>query len=458
MNSNKMIDNKQCILFLGLISDALEDAIVVVDKNGFIIDMSHEYRKFLKIEGNVIGKHVTEVIENTRLHLIPKTGRKEFADLQQIKGQTIVATRVPIVINGEIVGAIGKVLFKDTDDLSELNKKVRSMEGELVKYKSALSIENTAKYDLENIITKNEEIIGLKEKIVHIAKTNSDILIQGESGTGKELFAHSIYRNSKRLGKPFVKVNCSAIPYELMESELFGYEEGAFTGARRGGKIGKFEAADSGIIFLDEIGELPLNMQGKLLRVLQEREIEKIGAVKEKKIDIRVIAVTNRDLEEMVKEGTFRLDLYHRLNVVSLYIPPLRDRVEDIDILSKYLVKRLAEFEEIDVVGISKETIELLKAYPWYGNVRELKNTLERAINFLEEDTVIEPKHLPPNMLKSLEGYKVRNLKLAIENLEREEIVKALFVSGGNKVEAAEKLGISRTNLYKKISEYKIDM
>ena len=458
MKARSIIENKDFIRVFTFIMDALEDAIVIVDRNGFIIDMSYEYRKFLNIRGEVVGKHVTDVIENTRLHLVCKTGKKEFADLQKINTQSIIATRVPIIINGEIIGAIGKVLFKDTDDLGEMTKKIRTMEGEISKYKSALSLENSAKYDLENIITKNPEMLELKERIKSIAKTNSDILIQGESGTGKELFAHAIYQNSKRVGMPFVKVNCSAIPYELMESELFGYEEGAFTGARKGGKIGKFEAANGGIIFLDEIGEIPLNMQGKLLRVLEEREIEKLGSVKEKKVDVRVIAVTNRNLEKMVEDGTFRLDLYHRLNIVNLYIPPLRERIEDIEILSNHLVGKLAKFEEIDVFGISKETMEVLKTYPWYGNVRELKNTLERAINFLGDDNIIEPGHLPPNMLINLENIEVNNLKESIENLERIEIVKALFATAGNKVEAARKLGISRTNLYKKIADYKIEL
>ncbi len=458
MELKDIINNEKFIKFFTYIIDALEDAIVIVDKNGFIVDMSYEYRKFLKIEGEVVGKHVTEVIENTRLHLVCKTGKKEFADLQKINTQSIIATRVPIVVDGEIIGAIGKVLFKDTDDLGELTKKIREMENEIMKYKSALDIESIAEYDLENIITINPEMIQLKNRIKSIAKTNSDILIQGESGTGKELFAHAIYKNSRRVGMPFIKVNCSAIPYELMESELFGYEDGAFTGARKGGKLGKFEAADGGIIFLDEIGEIPLNMQGKLLRALEEREIEKLGSIKERKVDVRVIAVTNRNLEKMVEEGTFRLDLYHRLNIVNLYILPLRNRIEDIDILSKHLVEKLARFEEIDVLGISKETMEILKSYPWYGNVRELKNTLERAINFLGDDKVIEPRHLPPNMVINLEQYEINNLKESVENLERREIVRALLATGGNKAETAKKLGISRTNLYKKIEDYKIGL
>lgn len=456
---NRLVGLEESVKFLGRIADALGDAIVLVNKCGYIEMISEEYAKFLNVNSvDVIGEHVTDIIPNTRMHIVAKTGQKEIADLQNVQGQNIVATRAPVLLKGNIIGAIGKVLFKDTEDLNEFHKKIVNMEKEISKYKSVLNFENMAKYNLEDIVSKDQAIIEIKEKIKSIASTNSNVLIQGESGTGKELFAHAIYNNSKRLGKPFIKVNCSAIPYELIESELFGYEDGAFTGARKGGKLGKFEAADGGIIFLDEIGELPLNMQSKLLRVLQEREIEKVGSIDSKIIDVRVIAVTNRDLEKMVAEGTFRLDLYYRLNVVSICIPPLRERIADIELLSNHLINKITSSEDIVVNDVSQETWAILERYNWPGNVRELENSLERAINFLDEDGIIRPDHLPPNILNSLCDNEVVNLKEEIKNLEKREITKALIIFNGNKVESAAKLGISRMSLYKKIEEYNIEV
>ncbi len=443
------------IAFLKLISNTLGDAIVIVDIDGNIVMLSDEYAKFLKVDSEgVVGESVKDVIENTRMQVVVKSGRKEIAHMQMVNGQNIIATRVPIKINGKIIGAIGKVLFKDPEELNEFNKKVVKMEEELFRYKLVLDLEHIAKYDLDDIITKNPYMIKIKEKIKIIAETSSNVLIQGESGTGKELFAHAIYNNSKRYGKPFVKVNCSAIPYELMESELFGYEEGAFTGARKGGKIGKFEAANGGIIFLDEVGELPLNMQSKLLRVLQEREITKVGSLEEKKIDVRVIAVTNRDLEKMVEQGLFRLDLYYRLNVVNICIPPLRSRRGDIEVLIKHLIKKITKEEDLEVKGIDEDTLSIMNNYNWPGNVRELENTLERAINFLDEDRIIRPEHLPPKILEYTEEDTIYNLKESIKELEKREIEKALLITNGNKLQSAEKLGISRVSLYKKIEEY----
>lgn len=284
------------------------------------------------------------------------------------------------------------------------------------------------------------------------------MLILGESGTGKELFAHATHNNSKRKEYPFIKVNCGSIPFELLESELFGYEEGAFTGAKKGGKIGKFKAADKGTIFLDEIGDLPMNMQVKLLRVLQDKEIERIGSNYTEKIDVRIISATNKDLEKMTQEGKFRLDLYYRLNVISIHIPPLRERKEDIPILSRYLVEKISKDENIEVGGIENTSIEYLNKYDWPGNVRELENIIERAINFLEEEKVIKPKHLPAKItgIVKEKDRNIKSLKSTVEEVERECIIDSIMMADGNKTKAAEMLGISRTSLYEKILKYNI--
>ncbi|NLV89721.1 MAG: sigma 54-interacting transcriptional regulator [Tissierellia bacterium] len=451
-------EEEKASFLLNTVMEATNDAIVYVNKEGIIEMFSNAYADFLEInKEDAIGKHVTEVIENTRMHIVAKSGRPEIAQVQKIKGRKMIATRIPVYANGKIVGAVGKVLFKDLDELHSLYVEINKIEKELNLYKDEFKKLNMAKYDLDSIVSKSDIMRELKELTARAAKTNSNVLILGESGTGKELFAHAIHNNSKRKNFPFVKVNCGAIPFELLESELFGYEEGSFTGAKKGGKIGKFKAADGGTIFLDEIGDLPMNMQVKLLRVLQDKEIERIGSNYSEKIDVRVIAATNKDLEKMVSEGLFRLDLYYRLNVVSIKIPPLRERKEDIPILANYLIKKISEAENVRVDKILDETLEYLKKYDWPGNVRELENILERAINFLDRDVVIRPQHLP-SKITGISSYKeIKSLKSVLEEVEKQTIIDSLIIANGNKTEAAKILDISRTSLYEKILKYGIN-
>ena len=452
-------EEEKASFLLNTVMEATNDAIVYVNKEGIIEMFSNAYADFLEInKEDAIGKHVTEVIENTRMHIVAKSGRPEIAQVQKIKGRKMIATRIPVYANGKIVGAVGKVLFKDLDELHSLYVEINKIEKELNLYKDEFKKLNMAKYDLDSIVSKSDIMRELKELTARAAKTNSNVLILGESGTGKELFAHAIHNNSKRKNFPFVKVNCGAIPFELLESELFGYEEGSFTGAKKGGKIGKFKAADGGTIFLGEIGDLPMNMQVKLLRVLQDKEIERIGSNYSEKIDVRVIAATNKDLEKMVSEGLFRLDLYYRLNVVSIKIPPLRERKEDIPILANYLIKKISEAENVRVDKILDETLEYLKKYDWPGNVRELENILERAINFLDRDVVIRPQHLP-SKITGISSYKeIKSLKSVLEEVEKQTIIDSLIIANGNKTLAANILDISRTSLYEKIMKYNIDI
>lgn len=444
---------------LNTVMEATNDAIVYINKDGYIEMLSNPYAEFLGInKEDALGKHVTEVIQNTRMDTVIKTGKEEIAQVQEINGRKMIATRIPVILNGTIIGAVGKVLFKDVDELKSLYMKISKIEKELNLYKYEFKKANKAKYALDNIISESKSMEELKGITRKAAKTNSNILILGESGTGKELFAHAIHNNSKRIDAPFIKVNCGAIPYELLESELFGYEEGSFTGAKKGGKIGKFKAADGGTIFLDEIGDLPMNMQVKLLRVLQDKEIEKIGSNTSEKIDVRVIAATNQDLEKMISEGMFRLDLYYRLNVVSIKIPPLRERKDDIPILSNHLIEKISRNENIKVDRIPENTLEYLKRYNWPGNVRELENILERTINFLDKETIIRPEHLPRKITQIVGMKEIKSLKEILEETEKQYIIDSLMVSNGNKTIAANGLDISRTTLYDKISKYDIDM
>lgn len=452
-------DEMEAAFLLKTIMETTNDAIVYVNKEGYIEMISKPYADFLQVKREeVIGKHVRDVIENTRMDVVIKTGVSEIAEVQEINGNKMIATRIPVFVKGNVVGAVGRVLFRDINELNALYMKISKIEKELNLYKDEFKKVNSAKYSLDSIISESKSMHKIKELTKRTAKTNSNVLILGESGTGKELFAHAIHSISRRANAPFIKVNCGAIPYELLESELFGYEEGSFTGAKKGGKIGKFKAADGGTIFLDEIGDLPMNMQVKLLRVLQDKEIEKIGSNSSEKVDVRIITATNRDLEEMVSEGKFRLDLYYRLNVLTIKVPPLRKRKDDIPILSEHLIQKISRRENIRVDRISDSALEYLKRYNWPGNVRELENILERAINFLDEETVIKPEHLPSKITGIMRKKKIRSLKLTLEEVERQAIIDSLIFSNGNKTKAASILDISRTSLYEKIDKYNIEL
>ncbi|QIB25910.1 sigma 54-interacting transcriptional regulator [Caloranaerobacter azorensis] len=455
----KIEEDKIHLEILNTILDVLNERVVVVDEKGIIIMMSKAYKEFIGCE-NPEGKHVTEVIENTRMHIILKTGVMEIGEIQEVQGNKMVSMRIPIKRNGKVIGAVGKVMFKDVSDLVTLTNKVNRLEQELEYYKRELNKERTAKYSFKDIIGSSASIQVVKELAMKVAKTDSNVLITGESGTGKELFAHAIHNASKRYLGPFIRINCAAIPEELLESELFGYEEGAFTGARKGGKKGKFELANGGTILLDEIGDMSIKMQAKLLRVLQEKEIERLGGDVVRNIDVRIIASTNKDLEMLVRQGLFREDLYFRLNVMSIKIPPLRERKEDISILAKKLLVKVSSKLGKYVEGISNDAIKCLESYDWPGNIRELENVIERAINLLDSDLIIKPEHLPEKITKNKTKkyfYEGKGLKNIIEEIEKEIILKCLEENDWNKNKVAKILGISRVGLYKKIERYNLN-
>jgi transcriptional regulator with PAS, ATPase and Fis domain len=412
---------------------------------------------FNKKADEIIGKHVKEIY-NPIFPKAMETGKPEYGYITTLNGQEIIANRVPIRKNGEIVGALGTVVFKNISDLYALSEKISNLRSQLAFYKGELKRVHRSRFTFDQIIGQNPAFVTLKETAKRVAKNQSTVLIRGESGTGKELFAKAIYTESGRNHGPFIKVNCAAVPENLLESELFGYKEGAFTGAKKGGHVGKFELADKGIIFLDEIGDMPLLMQAKLLRVLQEKEIERLGDTKPRRIDVRVIAATNRNLEEMVAEGEFREDLYYRINVVSLNIPPLRERIDDLDLLLQHFIAIFNKQFGLRVSGIDQEAMAVLRNHRWPGNIRELENVIERAFNILEGDK-IRKEHLPL-YLQSSQKYKGTGsrggLHQLIEEIEREAINNALKACHGNKNRAASLLGLSRAGLYKKLKRYKI--
>lgn len=347
---------------------------------------------------------------------------------------------VPIKNNGIIEGAV--ITLKDLQQIKKLVKEATVSE----------------------IVTHFSQIIGhstkmneLKAMALRVAPGKATLLIQGESGTGKELLARAIHQSSNRKGNAFIAINCGAIPENLLESELFGYEEGSFTGARRGGKLGKFELAHNGTIFLDEIGDMPLHLQVKILRVLQERSVERIGSTRSIPLDVRVIATTHRDLDEMVLTGEFREDLFYRLNVIPLTIPPLRERQEDIPVLIQFYLDHYSTVTDKAVSGITPEAIAILTRYPWPGNVRELGNVIEYCVTMVTEDDITS-EILPQRIIAELKP-EFQNSSLNLKRLEREAILKALTLvdaEEGHKEDAAKLLGISRATLYRKIKEYQI--
>lgn len=433
------------------------DGILVVDTEGRITMISDAYKRFLGVEGDaLIGKHVTEVIENTRMHIVAQTGVPEINDFQEIRGDYMLATRIPYYVDGKLAGAIGKVIFRNISELHSINKKYTKIEQELRNLRSEISSIHYAKYSFDQIITANAQMDTLKKQAEKIAPSRSNILIQGESGTGKELFAHAIHKASRRSDRPFVSVNCAAIPEALLESELFGYEKGAFTGADKNGRIGKFELADEGTLFLDEIGDMPLQMQAKILRVLQDGEVERVGSNRPKQVDVRIIAATNKNLKEMVVEKLFRADLYYRLNVMNLHIPPLKERRDDVILLSSHFIDRLNAQNHGKVWGIAEKTQLLMRQYHWPGNIRELRNIIERAYHIMEADQEIQPYHLPAFLKAADPDYTGDPLKMMMETYEKKMLLERLIYFNGNKTKTAKDLGISRMALHKKLEKYNL--
>ncbi|WP_236889117.1 sigma 54-interacting transcriptional regulator [Desulfoluna limicola] len=430
------------------------DGLVVTDSTGRITMMSNAYKGFLGVtDQEVVGKHITDVVENTRLHIVAKTGVAELNDIQRIQGNHMVASRIPYTVDGKLAGVVGKVIFQDVDELGEINKKLETMEKELNRYRNEISKLHQARYCMDVIFTRNARMEALKSHAGVIAQSDSNVLILGESGTGKELFAHAIHQDSNRSFQPFIRVNCAAIPENLLESELFGHEKGAFTGASST-KLGKFELANHGTIFLDEIGDMPLQMQAKILRVLQEGEVEHIGASRPKRVDVRVIAATNKNLSEMVEKKTFREDLLYRLNVFTLTIPPLKRRREDIELIAGHTISALNRKMKRGVKGVSPKASCLLQAYPWPGNIRELKNVVERAYHIMEGEEFIQPWHLPHFLRGGNINASQEPLKYILETMERKIITERLILHSGNKTKTAADLGISRVALHKKLEKY----
>ena len=460
-NESSMQELHKKIELYELVLDNINAGVTIIDADGYITHFNKPYGRFLNLDPDAqVGKHCTEAIENTRMHIVARTGRAEINKSHRINDHDMVVQRIPIKKDGKVIAVYGQVMFQNVEEVKELAAKLSMLESKVQLFEKELFDLRSTKYTFNCIIGKSDEIKYLKDEAQNAALNDSTVLITGESGTGKELFSQAIHNASPRKHHPFVRINCAAIPKDLLESELFGYEEGAFTGAKVKGKPGKFELANNGTIFLDEIGDLPLDMQPKLLRVLEEKEFERIGGTKIIRSNFRVICATNQNLEELMGKQKFRKDLFYRLNVIPIYIPPLRERQKDIIPLAEHLLKKMALAANRLQTDIEKSAAKELKNHDWPGNARELSNVLERAMYSSNNNTIYKGD-LPFNLDYSTQipGEKTKpTLKNAQSQAQVKAIYQALAKTNYNKVKAAKLLGIHRTLLYKKMKEYNIGL
>lgn len=442
--------------------NSINSALIVISRDGTILNINNSALFVFNLNSSCIGKKINDILEyNNKLINFEKLD-KNYVDTE-LEIQNIKYSVTTANYNNEYDQSIGYVIsFRE---MKRIHKMVNKFSG----FK--------ATYTIDNIIGQSSQISYVKNLCLKASKSNSNVLILGESGTGKELVAQSIHNASSRRNEPFIAINCGALPKGLIESELFGYEGGSFTGANREGKPGKFELADGGTIFLDEIGDMPLDIQVSLLRVLQNKEIIRIGGNKPKSIDIRIIAATNKDLFKSIQDNTFREDLYYRLNVLTITMPSLRERKSDIKILSDHFISYYNYTLSKNVSTIDIKAYEALLGYSWPGNVRELENVLERAINIVETDTIsfedlpitirsldksffqnASNNHADVFSATSLPNSKSFNTDLSDkkDTLEKDEIMNALSINNGNVVKAAESLSISRRTLYRKLKKHDI--
>lgn len=436
---NLINDKDKLNILLNSTVNSISDGIITINNELIITHISNYTRKLLSI-GDVVGKSIQKAVKPDTFVVRSIKNQKYFTN----KEVTFFSSKKPL----NYICSISPIKNSRSENLGTiitLNEK-----------KKVINIAqkiggNYAKYQFADIKGKSYPILKQIELAKIAAKTNSRILIVGESGTGKELFAQSIHNYSSRKNGPFVAISCAAIPRDLIEAELFGYREGAFTGARKEGQIGKFELADKGTLFLDDIDGLPLDLQSKILRMLQQNEIMRLGDTMPILVDVRIIAASNKELLKEVENRNFRQDLYYRLSVVEIFIPPLRERMEDLNILIRYMLKRYSNEFGIERPEISNEVMKILKSYAWPGNVRELENIIERAI-LLSEGKIIRKEHLPQRLLEkaSVGLKKVKNLREGMGEMIRT----ALSECEGNKALAARNLKISRSTLYRKMREF----
>ena len=471
--------------------------MMVVDREHRVVWISEGYKRFLPAlgfgsEAEFVGRRVEEVVPNTLLAQVIDSGRPIMVDLLSNKAGTFVVSRVPLRdASGQVIGALGMVLMDHPEStMQPLMAKFGRLQHELVSTQRELAAEQTRsrrpKYTIAAYIGASPAALEVKRQARRVAGTDSTVLLLGETGSGKELLAHAIHAASLRSAKAFVGLNIAAVPDTLLEAEFFGVAPGAFTGAERKGRDGKFKVADGGTLFLDEIGDMPLALQAKLLRVLQEQELEPLGSNQVQKVDVRLIAATSRDLEAMVAAGSFRADLYYRLHVLPIRLPALRERLADIEALAEALLDDIARRSGLAHKGLSSAALDRLASHLWPGNIRELRNVLEQAALMTDDPVLgagdiatalgdampaassttpapapaasipapiraLVPLPVSPQAMQT--QHTVLNLPQAVAELEQRAIAQALLATGGNKHAAAQLLGIARATLYQKLAQ-----
>lgn len=450
------------LLFRAL--DALEEPVLIVDQDTRICYFNtayvHTYSESFRKNNVMVDEIKNWRLTNMRDHPdvkpildVLQTNMPRLKYYSAVGGvHTAFSDIIPLKVADQMVGAV--IISRDTAQIARMSHDMNHYKAVANELRQELEAKNSLPLPFRSIIGSASSFMKVLRTAAQVAPFNTTVCISGESGTGKEVIAQAIHFSSSRSGGPLIKVNCSAIPENLIESELFGYERGAFTGAKTSGNMGKFELANRGTLFLDEIGEMPLSMQAKLLRALQEREITRVGGSRPVSLDFRLITATNRDLEDMVANGAFRKDLYYRINVIPLHLPPLRERRNDIAILANHFLKEIRG----EAVSFASEVLNLFCRYPWPGNIRELKNCIER-IAVLSRDDIIGTEFLPKQILEctthygqpAAESYRLQGI---LEKVERDTIQAVLNLTGGNRAQAIKILGISKRSFYMKLERY----
>lgn len=444
------------------------DPVAVFDQNGKYIYVNSLWMDFLGFTKETVhelsNKRAWDIVPTSHVKEVIAKKEPLLGEFIENNGKKSFVSYFPLFKDGEFVGVVMWTMFSSMDHIEKTSAMIKMLGEDLQKARADIKRLSNSSKELAGMVGKSDAINQLKEEIIRASRTSSTVMIDGESGTGKELVARAIHDlSSSQVKGRFVPINCSAIPENLAESELFGYEDGAFTGAKKGGKPGKFELANHGTLFLDEIHQLSYTLQPKLLRVLQEHEIERVGGDNLIPVNFRCITATNTSLEQLAKSGDFREDLFYRLNVIRISVPPLRERKEDIPLLVDALISRLNLRLGLDVVMVNDAALERLIAYSWPGNIRELQNVIEAAMN-RAWGGIIEEEHIQINRYDSIEpaassqsADHARSFKDAQCELEAKAMQTALEENRGNKSKAAIELGMSRSYFYKKMKEYGLD-
>lgn len=441
--------------------------LLVIDNKEDVVFMC---RELIHIAGysslaEVQGKNIREILQHNNTHKVIRDGKAHLAEFYLTEGHVVASSGLPVIKSNKLIGALEYDLFQSSEEIYTFIEKLKSTK-EIEHFTPVLIKEKATKYSIDSIKGSSSSIQNLKEEIKLAARSNSNVIITGETGTGKELVAQSIHQLSQRTLFDFVKINCAAVPGELFESELFGYEEGSFTGAKKGGKRGLAEIANKGTLFLDEIDALSMQMQAKLLRFIQEREIQKIGGQKSIRVDARIVAATNKDLMELIEKGEFREDLYYRLHVISIEVSPLRQRKSDIPELVNNFLEDLnnslgRSVDKHRVKHLDIDALKMLMDHDWPGNIRELRNVIERAMNRCYEEVMRLEHFQDPLLYKNREVpwesfFETGTLEEMKNQLEKQAITKLLSKEGMTMAKAADQLGISRQMLYRKLKKYGI--